>query len=502
MDLESSLPSTSLVKCCDCGCSCSPLMNRSLSGTCFRSVKRKFDKSEDEAKFVIPGLSVPQVARVEIENEVDVLRETVGNQQETIQDLCSELEEERNASSSAANEAMSMILRLQGEKAEIQMEARQFKRFVEEKMGHDQQEILALEDLLYKREQRIQSLTSEVQSYKHRLMSYGFTEAEIDQNNSAVEDYNLDDQFDFPAYDYPRLKCNMNKNHGYSDADNEVPYDVEKYAFGETPRSRDHLKDLEFRINELERSPKSIQPEGEVFSTKDDLEKAIVGQSPRHARKLSTSSAGTIIKEPEFTDSSNFGNIKKRDFQQWEKYSNLKKVGSTSESGDEIIDKVYTIDSMHPEVPYNSVAEPKASIEGFDDYMKTCTPMESLNQADFADPEIKKMYMRVQALEADRESMRQAIISMRTDKAQLVLLKEIAEHLCKEMPPSRSSIVAKPSLFGAVSFMSICKWIISFLFWKKKARRCRYMFGKSPNNTGLLMLLDNGVHGSKFLFRR
>ncbi|KAF5176068.1 hypothetical protein FRX31_034344 [Thalictrum thalictroides] len=35
---------------------------------------------------------------------------------------------------------MSMILRLQRQKAEIQMETRQFKQFAEEKMAHDQQD--------------------------------------------------------------------------------------------------------------------------------------------------------------------------------------------------------------------------------------------------------------------------------------------------------------------------------------------------------------------------
>ncbi|KAI3519989.1 hypothetical protein L1887_09210 [Cichorium endivia] len=53
-----------------------------------------------------------------------------------IQDLISDLEEERYASASAANEAMSIILKLQREKAEVQMEARQFKRF-SGKMAHD-----------------------------------------------------------------------------------------------------------------------------------------------------------------------------------------------------------------------------------------------------------------------------------------------------------------------------------------------------------------------------
>lgn len=164
MESENSPTSTSLVKCCDCGCSCASL-NRSFSGSHVRSTKRKIDEAEEDNNvFTIPGLIIPQNARVEIENECRALRETLSSQQQTIQDLISELDEERNASSSAANEAMSMILRLQREKAEVQMEARQFKRFVEEKNAHDQQEILALEDLLYKREQSIQSLTCEVQA--------------------------------------------------------------------------------------------------------------------------------------------------------------------------------------------------------------------------------------------------------------------------------------------------------------------------------------------------
>ncbi|KAJ0972551.1 hypothetical protein J5N97_020510 [Dioscorea zingiberensis] len=40
--------------------------------------------------------------------------------------------------------------------------------------------------------------------------------------------------------------------------------------------------------------------------------------------------------------------------------------------------------------------------------------------------DMKKLYMRLQALKVDRESMRQAIISMRIENAQLVLLTEIA----------------------------------------------------------------------------
>ncbi|XWS43304.1 hypothetical protein CRYUN_Cryun16bG0091500 [Craigia yunnanensis] len=141
------------MECCDCSTTCSLIGNP--SSTWFRSVKRKYDEFETGNGFYVPGFDLYSNPRVQIENECVALRETVSSQQAAMRDLYTELEEERNASSSAATEAMSMILKLQRDKAEIQMEARQLKRFTEEKMAHDQQEIMALEDLLYKREQVI-----------------------------------------------------------------------------------------------------------------------------------------------------------------------------------------------------------------------------------------------------------------------------------------------------------------------------------------------------------
>ncbi|CAN4119836.1 unnamed protein product [Withania somnifera] len=482
MDSENTIPSTSIIKCCDCECNCS-ITNTSFSGTWIRTVKRKFDEYDDvEKKFVIPGLILPQTARIEMQNECIALREMVCGQQETIQELSVELEEERNAASSAANEAMSMILRLQREKAESQMEFRQFKMFTEEKMAHDQQEIMALEDLLYKREQVIQSLTFEAQMYKHRMLSYGLLESEVEddgekekgrfsRNNSVGESF--DGRFEIPSYDYPPLKCTINENQVYTEVDNEV-VDVEKYAFGESPRSCDQLRDLEKRINQLETTPSS-QTDGEVFNN-NVLEKAIVAQSPFVTNK--EISSGFVSGSPKFG-----GSVRKAENLHTEEYANPRKMDESSEVGDEMSDRVYTIDSIHQGAGYNNGnSETKAAVHN---------PTDSLNHTDFGDPEVTKLYLRLQALEADRESMRQAIISMRTDKAQLILLKEIAQQLCKDASPARTT-VRKTSAVTSFSFMSIFKWIISFFLWRRKAHRCKYLFGLTANRAGLLMLLDKG----------
>lgn len=426
---------------CECGCNhCDPVVNPTCTKTWIRSVKRKLDElEEDRHKFNIPGLLLPDVARVEIKNECGALREMVTNQQQTIRDLSVELEEERNASSSAANEAMSMIIRLQREKAEIEMEARQFKRFAEHKTSHDQQEIAALEELLYKREQTIQSLTCEVQAYKYRMMSYGLTESEAEGEKGVITSTNSvvtasENQFG-QFFDYPPLKCNTIEQQTYQESETET-IDIEKYTFTETPCS---LKEIEQRINQLENSPRQ-QPV---------LEKVIVGQTPRKqkpASHFSLDSGGSF-----------FATIKEED--------NLcfKKVDTVSEYESEMSDRIYTVDSIHYDTNANK--------ETYDDVMST--PKDSMCHSEvhseIKDPEVMKLYARLHALEADRESMKQAIINMRTDKAQLVLLKEIAQNLCKDMTPQARRIPVKKHSVLADFGQSIA----SLILWRRKTSQSK-----------------------------
>lgn len=457
--------SRDVVKCADCGRSSRCSSMNGYKGTWYRSVKRKYDEFEEGNRFFVPGLDLHMNPRVEVENECVALREMVSNQQQAIQDLYSELEEERNASSSAANEAMSMILRLQREKAEIQMESRQFKRFAEEKMAHDQQELLAFEDVLYKRDQAIQALTCEVQAYKHRMLSYGLTESEIegDKGKLSRNQSIADSQYDLPVYDYPPLRCIINENM----ADSDVT-DVEKYAFGETPRTfgespcsftsprSQNLKNLEFRIHQMERTPSQNQLDGDFLSGKNILEKVIVGYSPRrprHNRMFSTDSTGSHWGGgPDVIPESPFKKV-----EPVEEYSNLRKMDNISETGDDMSDRVYTIDSVHNGVKPEILTNSKAVFGATDDYDTSPRVFVDVDQPDFDDPDIKKLYMRLQALEADRESMRQTILSMRTDKAQMVLLKEIAQHLCNEVAPERKLPLSKPSVLRSFSFVSVFK---------------------------------------------
>ncbi|XP_064975928.1 myosin-binding protein 7-like [Musa acuminata AAA Group] len=354
------------------------------------SLKRKLDERDAEARCL--SCAGVGVARVETESEAMALREALVNHQQSVQKLQAELEEERSAAASAATEAMLMILRLQHEKAEAQMEARQFKRLAEGKMAHDQHEIAALEDLLYKRDQTVQSLSYEVRTYRHRLLSYGIgidggvpsSEPQTPDTDTATAACSVP-QFDLLHHGYPPSRCNGD------DAAN-----LDKYHSG----------------------PEVIKGEG--FSATMDC-------------------------------------------------------ASNSGGRHDMSDEVYTVAAVHG---------------ASEEYVST--PRELRNRRDMAgrveEAEIRKLYTRLQALDADRESMTQTLISLGTDMAQMVLLKQIAQQMYKEVAPERK-IVKKPLSFKGSSLISTIKSVISF-FWRKKSARVKYTFGLSPTNVGLLLLLD------------
>ncbi|KAJ4873615.1 hypothetical protein Rs2_44683 [Raphanus sativus] len=152
--------------------------------------------------------------------------------------------------------------------------------------------------------------------------------------------------------------------------------------------------------------------------------------------------------------------------------------GGSLDVGDEMSDRVYTIDSGHGHGHHSGVTEQKLEAE---------TSVVNNVVVQHGDPDITKLYMRLQALEADRESMKEALLSMRTEKAQMVLLKELAQHLSKEVVPQRR---LPASTAGTLTFTPVFKWITSFVSWRRKARRSKYMYGLSVNNMGLQVVLE------------
>lgn len=101
---------------------------------------------------------------------IEILEQVLAEERAARATLAFELEKERNAAASAADEALSMILRLQEEKALIEMEAKQYQRMIEEKSAFDAEEMSILKEILLRREREKHFLEKEVDSYRQMFL--------------------------------------------------------------------------------------------------------------------------------------------------------------------------------------------------------------------------------------------------------------------------------------------------------------------------------------------
>ncbi|CAL4899367.1 unnamed protein product [Urochloa decumbens] len=425
-----------------------------------------------------PPEAPPAVVRVEIGDEAAALREALSRQQAALGDLQAELDAERGAAAGAASEAMTMILRLQREKAEAMMEARQFRRYAEEKMAHDAAELAGLEDALAKRDTAVRAL--QAATPRHAMMPPsgastprrggfgGLPSAAATPRHAPSSPSPVASSGGGGGY-YPPLRCCIDHPQTASEADAM-----------ETPHEQ--LTRLAHRVHLLERGATPV-----ATTTTPIIRVAPGSAFPRHARAYSDDSL---------------------DFYDGECFPDDDGVGDGCGGSD----RVYTVDAIHG-APMAVPGE--GSYYGGSDC--GAAPWGE-------DEEVRRLSARMQALEADRESMRQAIISMGAEKAQVLLLKEIAQKLCKDAtappvaqpaqalaqqsyykggntqpamtvtvrpprhPPvlmQRKVVKTQASLFAAVA-----KWVTSIMWWRKTSSRVKYPIGQCGNNVGLLLLLD------------
>lgn len=104
-------------------------------------------------------------------NTIRILEQALEEEHAARAALYQELEKERSAAASAADEAMAMILRLQKEKAATEMESRQYQRMIEEKSVYDQEEMNILKEILLRREREKLFLEKEVEAYRQMMAS-------------------------------------------------------------------------------------------------------------------------------------------------------------------------------------------------------------------------------------------------------------------------------------------------------------------------------------------
>ncbi|OMO93027.1 hypothetical protein CCACVL1_06673 [Corchorus capsularis] len=113
-------------------------------------------------------------------NAIRLLEQALEEEHAARTALYLELEKERSAAATAADEAMAMILRLQEEKATIEMEARQYQRMIEEKSSYDAEEMNILKEILLRREREKHFLEKEVECYKQMFFEKEQVDTDMD----------------------------------------------------------------------------------------------------------------------------------------------------------------------------------------------------------------------------------------------------------------------------------------------------------------------------------
>ncbi|KAF8052532.1 hypothetical protein N665_1549s0019 [Sinapis alba] len=198
---------------------------------------------ERSSSFRIPGA------------EILDLRIALYERKEVIERLQDELNAEREASATSASEALSMILRLQGEKSELAMQAGQYKRIAEEEMSHAETWFTHLEDFIHQKELVITALEYQVEAYRSQLLSLGYSDLNCLDVKLQENDKNM-------------VKVKMNHHHpSLSDRSqipspelvNDLSVSVEKEVIQESLDSQksyfdvywNHIKKLDEKVKKL-----------------------------------------------------------------------------------------------------------------------------------------------------------------------------------------------------------------------------------------------------------
>ncbi|KAL1188761.1 Myosin-binding protein 2 [Cardamine amara subsp. amara] len=214
------------------------------------------------------SLSEQSFVRNAEENSVKDLEESLREERAARAAVCVELDKERNAAASAADEAMAMIHRLQDEKATVEMEARQFQRMVEEKSTFDAEEMVILKDILIRREREKHFLEKEVEAYRQL-----FIEAE-ESECSLIREKNLPESTEKMVKPIERPKQNQDsqEKRALLVQELDMPYRDE----GNRDKNRDLYKsDSEVAYSRV-RDVYMVKDETENIGKKKNLEESAV----------------------------------------------------------------------------------------------------------------------------------------------------------------------------------------------------------------------------------
>jgi hypothetical protein len=334
---------------------------------------------------------------------IDQLKTALASARKSLNTLCAELENERNAAAISADETMAMINRLQEQKAAMQMEAIQYQRLMEEQSEYDQDALQRLNELVVKREKEKQDLERELELYRHKVHLY---EAKMRKmSRHEADDHNGSSSASSSAEDSDGLSQSFYEGdesaNGLNGSNGSIPTDV---LLQETAR---HLVTLDGSLADFEEKGLSILEQLKVL---EDSLFDLDDEEPEFAK-----TEKHLSEENHLNGASNGFSDDDSCFKLHDKGKGVSCKGK----------KLLTLFDDASVEAGNLLTK-----QGDEDHSTEVTLELAREQVKLAiASEIDQVHERLHALEADRNFIKQCVRSLKRGGKGFYLLQEILQHL-------------------------------------------------------------------------
>lgn len=388
------------------------------------------------------------------EIDMKAMKETLCAQQHLLQNLYAELDQEREASATAASEALDMILRLQGEKAAVKMEASHYKRMAEEKIGHAEATLEVFEEIMNQKDMEMASLELQLQAYKRKLLSmecdlnaseFEFTE-QNGENDQSSNVRRLSSLPVIPLKNSLRATLKLERSPSLI-LDRKMEQIAEQdiasqssdsagksgeFAYGTLNSYWNQIKRLDEKVKvmsdckecEGEKSANLERRRWKSCSVFPQASKITCDQIDRGPSTSLVNNVHDVFEVPQPRENLKVRECWKRVFEKLnaEAENRLTKPDSVSEG---------TVESLLKHEPDNlNGTNSDIQIASHRDIMNESGLKKEVMSMDFnAQAEFQKLYQRIERLERERISIRQEITPEGNGEEQLRLLKEIQSQL-------------------------------------------------------------------------
>ncbi|VAI01558.1 unnamed protein product [Triticum turgidum subsp. durum] len=337
---------------------------------------------------------------------VDQLKSALGAAHKSLSTLYAELENERSAAAIAADETMAMINRLQEQKAAMQMEAMQYQRLMEEQSEYDQEALQRLNDLVVKRDKERQDMERELELYRHKIHLYEAKERRKmsrhkadDPNGSSSASSSAEDSDDLSQSFYEGDES----AHGLNGSNGSSPTDVVLHE------TASHIVTLDGSLADCEEERLSILEQLKV------LEERLFD--------LEDEESDNLKMDKHFTED-NHSNGASNGFSDedisFKLHDSRKGVSNGGKKLLPLFDDATMRNGNGLLTKQGTVADPSAEV-----VLELAKEQDKLAIAS----EIDQVHERLQALEADKEFIKQCVRSLNKGGKGFVLLQEILQHL-------------------------------------------------------------------------